>query len=389
VLKPRWLLVGLQGAQTLRLRLSALDLAYPLAVAVGTRAGLYLLVVLFVGLFPGGEAGKPDFWQAVSRWDGQWYLSIAEKGYSWQGPAVQSNVVFWPLYPLLAKVVGGLLGDLRWGFLVTTNVAYAAFLVCLFRLTTLDFDRETAKRAVVYAAIFPGAFVLGAFYTEALSFALVVAAFYAGRRGRWGWAIALGFLAGLTRLPANVVLIALAYEYWRQRGLRLQGLWLAAIPVGALSFVAFIAVLTGEPLAVLTAQYTAWFRTSVTPFQTVSAAMERTGWPLAQYVTSVGLLDAGAILLFGALTLWAVVRFPASYWLFALPVLMGSLSVGMDPAMAPPTASVTRFLMAIFPGYIGLAQWGRNEWVNQVMTWTFAFLMGVFAIHFFSGFWVL
>ncbi len=353
------------------------------------KKGFLLLVGLFVGLFPGDEATKPDFWQAVSRWDGQWYLGIAANGYSWQGPAVQSNVVFWPLYPLVAKLIGGLLGDLRWGFLVTTNVAYAAFLVCLFRLAALDFGRENAKRAVVYAAIFPGAFVLGAFYTEALSFALVVAAFYAGRRGRWGWAITLGFLAGLTRLPANVVVIALAYEYWRQRGLRLQALWLAAIPMGALGFITYIGILTGVPLAVVTAQYSAWFRTSVTPIQTLSSALERTAWPLTQYVTSVGLLDAGAILLFVALTVWAMARLPVSYWLFALPVLLMSLSVGMDPAKAPPTASVTRFLMAIFPGYIGLAQWGKRQWVDQALTWSFALLMSAFAIHFFSGFWVL
>ncbi len=361
----------------------------PLAVAWGTRVALYVLIIFFVGLFPGDEQTRPDFWKAVSQWDGQWYLQIATQGYQWSGPTVQSDIVFWPLYPALGKLVGALVGDLRWGFLIVTNVSFALFLCYLYRLTALDFDGPTAERAIVYAAVFPGAFVLGAFYTEATSFALSVAAFYYARRGHWKLAIALGFLTGLTRLPANAILIPLAYEFWRQRGLRWQMIVLGLVPLGALAFGLYVWWLSGEPGAVITAQYTAWFRSSAAPWETLRLALDRATWPLPHYVVAVGLLDAGTILLFIGLTVWAVVKLPPAYWLYAGVVLIGALSVSMDVTKAPPTASVSRFLMAIFPGYIALAQIARHGWIDQMVRWPFAILMGVFAIYFFSGFWVL
>ena len=90
----------------------------PLALAFGTRFAIYVLIFFFVGLFPGEPETKPDFWKAVAQWDGEWFLRIATEGYRWSGPTVQSTVVFWPLYPALGKIVGTLVGDVRWGFLI-------------------------------------------------------------------------------------------------------------------------------------------------------------------------------------------------------------------------------------------------------------------------------
>ena len=42
-----------------------------------------------------------DFLNFRSRWNGNWYLTIAADGYSYKGPEQQSNVVFFPLYPFL------------------------------------------------------------------------------------------------------------------------------------------------------------------------------------------------------------------------------------------------------------------------------------------------
>lgn len=144
----------------------------PLSVAVGTHVALYLLILLFVGLFPGEPDAKPNFWQAMAQWDGEWYLRIARRGYEWRDATTQSSVAFFPLYPLLGKGVGLAIGNLRWGLLIVTNVSFLLFLYYLYRLTVLDFDTATAERAIIYAAVFPGAFVLAAFYAEATAFAL-------------------------------------------------------------------------------------------------------------------------------------------------------------------------------------------------------------------------
>jgi len=47
-------------------------------------------------------------WNIVSlhsRWDSAWYLDIAQHGYIFKGAQQLSNIVFFPLYPFLMKLV--------------------------------------------------------------------------------------------------------------------------------------------------------------------------------------------------------------------------------------------------------------------------------------------
>jgi len=52
------------------------------------------------------------FWSRLINQDGNWYLSVAERGYSWSGATTEKqNIAFFPFYPVLewiiARVVGG------------------------------------------------------------------------------------------------------------------------------------------------------------------------------------------------------------------------------------------------------------------------------------------
>ncbi len=370
-------------------RLAATPWITPLSVAWGSRFALYLLLFAFVGLLPGEANAKPDFWTAISAWDGEWYLRIAREGYQYYGPNVQSAIVFWPLYPILGRMAAAVVGDLNWGFLLVTTASFFAFIYYLYRLAALDFSTDTAERAIVYAALFPGAFVLAGFYSETTAFALTVATFYYARTGRWPVAVVLGFLTALTRLQALAILAPLAYEFWRQRGIRWQALCLGLIPLGTLAFVLYLWHVTGSPWTLFSDEKTAWFRTPILPWEQVGIALDRALWPRNHYITSVNLLDAGSTLLFIGLTVWSVFKMPPAYWLYGVPVLIAALSTTIDPAKAPPTSSVTRYLMAVFPAYIALGRIAKNAFVDQCLRWTFAFLLAVFAIYFFSRNWVL
>ncbi len=363
--------------------------ATPLSIAMGTRVAIYLLVLVFVGLSPAQDNHKPDFWQAISQWDGQWYLRVASEGYQWDGPTVQSTSGFLSLFPLLGWLVGSLLGDIHWGFLVVVNVSFVLYLCYLYRLVAMDFDPAVARRTLVYVAVFPAAFVFAAFYSEATSFALVVASLYYARRERWWWAIGLGALSTLSRLAGLIVLLPLAYEYIRQRGLQPQAAWLAVILAPLAAFFLYLWKLTGDPLAYLNVQRIAWFHTFTAPWETLRIGLERLTWPLAQYSTAVALLELGSILLFIALTLVVLKRMSPAYWLYSLATLLITLVQTVDPSKAPPTQSAPRYLMAAFPCFIALAQFGENPYIDQAVRWTFVVLMGVFALYFFGHFWVV
>src|SRR5690606_6476278 len=137
-----------------------------------------------------------SFW---AKWDSQWYVQIARDGY-WFQPLQQSNVAFFPLYPLYMRLVARFVGGnlILSGFLVS-NIALLLALIYLYRLTVLELgDRPSAQRAVFYAAFFPTAFFFNAVYTESLFFLLTIATMYHARRQQWLAATVVGLLAAAT-----------------------------------------------------------------------------------------------------------------------------------------------------------------------------------------------
>ena len=137
----------------------------------------------------------------LARWDTAYYYSIATEGYHWN-PAifVHENVVFFPLYPLLMRGVGWLLGGstLLAGLLVSLG-AFAGAMALLYRLALLEIGEDYAWRVVLLISTFPYALFFSAVYTESLFLFLSVGAFYAMRRGYLWRAATLGLAAGLTR----------------------------------------------------------------------------------------------------------------------------------------------------------------------------------------------
>ncbi len=364
-------------------------LATPFSIFFGSRIALYALVLFFVGFFPGKPDEKPGFIEAFSQWDGAWYLSIATDGYRWPGsPEVQSNVVFFPLYPLLGRIAGWLAGDAQWGLFIVSNISFAVYLYFLYRLACEDLDQPSASRAVLYVAIFPLSFIFSCLYSESTSFAFTVAAFYYARLGKWHLAIPLAVLTTLTRLAGLAILVPLVYEYFRQKGPRPQALLLALIPGGTAGFALYMWMLTGSPLAFASTQK-AWFRRFTLPWQTLSMGFERVHWPIGHYVTAIAIVDFASIVLFLGLTLLAFKYLPAAYWLYCIPILFLALSTTIDPTKAPPTGSIPRFLLALFPCFMVLGKMGRNRYLDQALRATFAILLGVISIYFFSHFWVV
>jgi hypothetical protein len=136
-----------------------------------------------------------------ARWDTFFYYSIATGGYNWN-PALftYQNVVFFPLYPLLMRWGGALIGGYPMvaGILISL-CAFTGALALLYRLAALEIGSDYAWRVVLFVAAFPYALFFSAVYTESLFFLLTVGAFYAMRRGRLGWAATCGLAAGLTR----------------------------------------------------------------------------------------------------------------------------------------------------------------------------------------------
>src|SRR5437588_710291 len=77
-------------------------------------------------------------------------------------------------------------------------------------------DQTTARRAAVYAALFPVGYVFSMVYPEALVLAAIAIAGVLASRGRWGGAAVAAALAALTRPEALLLVLPLAFLAARQ-----------------------------------------------------------------------------------------------------------------------------------------------------------------------------
>jgi hypothetical protein len=203
--------------------------------------------------------------------DGQYYLAIASEGY--RSP---ESWAFFPLYPLAARALGPLLGGAPRAGLAIALVASLACCAMLYRMAAAWAGEGTAARAVALFLAFPTHFFFGAFYTEALFFALVALAMTSSARHRWGLAAVGGALAAATRSSGILLVPSLAIAAWRRgdwRTIDRRAAWLALVPVGTVAFFAAGYLATGHLAAPLAAQH-AWARKTTFPLLTIAQAAQ-------------------------------------------------------------------------------------------------------------------
>jgi len=177
---------------------------------IGTRLPILLLgaiAVTIVGTIPAPTAealwrvSANELVNLQARWDTDFYHQIATVGYRWDPSAfLHQNVVFFPLYPLLMRWGGALLGGHP--LLAGTVISLAAFagaIALLYRMTVLELGEEKAWPVILLLSTYPFALFYSVVYTESLFLFLTVGAFYAMRRRYLLLAALAGFAAGLTR----------------------------------------------------------------------------------------------------------------------------------------------------------------------------------------------
>jgi hypothetical protein len=165
------------------------------------------------------------FWGGWLRFDGNWYVGIAEVGYSYT-PGTQSSVAFFPGYPLAVRTVGGAIDNLPLGGTVVTVAAGIGVLALFWRWCTARMARPAALAALGALALYPYAWYLyGAVYGDALFVVTVLAAFTLLERDAPILAGLVGIAATATRLVGVALLVGLVVGVLERRGAFEEGRW--------------------------------------------------------------------------------------------------------------------------------------------------------------------
>ncbi len=310
------------------------------------------------------------------KWDALWFVQIAQHGYSQQN----ASAAFFPGYPLLIRAVGYLcFGHLVIAAYVVSNAALLAALVVLYRLTCREHGAETARRAVLYLAIFPTAFFLFDAYSEALFLLCAVAALSFARSGRWMWAGIAGAAATFTRSFGVVLVLALAVEAVQQaleeRRAGAPGQHLRTTLVGRLgcsllplagvgSYLLYWQLRFHDWYTPIRVENTNWDRSFSPPWLTLWRGLDL-AWRYA-FVGDTGWLtfDFLMVALGLLLAIWVAARERPVYAVYTLGTIVFFLSEAWS---GRPLTSDPRYLLSLFPLVWPLARWGRRAGVHEAI----------------------
>lgn len=179
-------------------------------IAWGAVAGILLTIQRLASSSARGMPWGGRFFDGWNQFDGPEYLHIATQGYE------QGQLVWFPLYPMLVRLVHTVVADVQLSAVAVSLAAGAALAVLLWRwLETTDLS--PTARALGFAAtlLYPYAwFLYGVIYADALYIALVLGTFVLMERDRTGPAVAAAALATAARpsgfaLPLGLLVLHL------------------------------------------------------------------------------------------------------------------------------------------------------------------------------------
>jgi len=299
----------------------------------------------------------------LARWDAGWYISIAEGGYEPPPRAfgVETNHAFFPLYPLLMRLLARTTGieTAAAGNLISAASFFGAVLLFAGWVRP-RWGESRVRPALLALLVFPTSFFFLAVYTESLFLFLALLAVVSIDRDRPVVAAAAGYLSGLTRITGVVLAPYLALSSLvksrregRSRARALVAALLAGLPplLGFLTFCAYFEVRFGDPFLFMKAQHN-WGLAEKTALDG-PRLIATTVWGDVTtgrifHRSPVRTLEGAFLLLFAYL---AIRLLREKRWIEALYVLM---TIGLVP-FTGTLESAGRYVLPAFPAFAVLA----------------------------------
>src|SRR5579884_1715779 len=238
-------------------------------VYLGTR-----VLLLAVALLNAATRHHPVLDQ-LANWDGLWYGAVAVKGYASHVVHVENTLGFFPLYPLVIRVVGyvfywptshSLLWSITLAGVVVSMAGGLVATVLAQKLATGWWGEADGRRAAMLFCLFPGSVVFSMVYAEGIMIPLAIGTLLALEHRRWVLAGVLAGLATASEPEAALLIVVCALaairevrrQGWDVRAASRSLLAPALSVTGIGAFAVFLWAWTGTPFASLIAQHDGW-----------------------------------------------------------------------------------------------------------------------------------
>lgn len=313
-----------------------------------------------------------DFSAIHSRWDGFWYKDIAQNGYSLKKRDELSNVVFFPIYPVLIKIASYYtFGNLALaGFSISAIFAFLTT-IYLYKLVKEFHPQSDPIIAVFLLLIFPTAFFLNSVYTEATFLFFTIAAFYHTLKKQYLIAGIFGFFAALTRISGILLFLPLLIEYFqanRKKLISFKALSLLLVPLGTTSFFSYLYLKFGNFMAYFAAEKI-WGRGFSLHNLSLINNPAKTNFILDIMFTIFAVVT----------TLVVAKKLRLSYAIYMLTSILVVLSSGSVTGMG-------RYILVLFPIFI-LGASIKDKVASQIWVLISTLLFALYSILLISHYW--
>jgi hypothetical protein len=323
-----------------------------------------------------------------ARWDSEWYLLIAEKGYASQEVfrnqgggryLPQETSKFFPGYPLAIRLVSTVVRNGVLAGFIASNAFCILFLWYFYRLCTkLTGDPDTSLRSSWYYIIFPTSFFLSAVYSESMFLAAALAAFYYVEERRLIPASVACAIAILTRSQGFLLLAPLLWLAWlRFPEKKLQAVitlgFTGVLPL--LGYLFYIQQIFGS-IRWISGSIAYWRGDMKYPFYALARFFGSHPGIHGQHNS---MIDFGFAILHLTGLVLAFRKLPKPYFLYSLLVLTFPLLSTLF--------SFSRLCLINFPFFLWL---GRETdlsfpWISTIFSMLLAFFMAAFANWYWVG----
>ena len=348
------------------------------------EAVIYLLIFLTNYHNLRAPLGNFSLFASLVRWDSFHYLEIINNGY------VYPNMAFFPLYPLLVKFINFFIGNVILSGFIVSWVSLFLAIFFLFKLIIIKIkDKNIAYLSIIFLLIFPFAIFYSTIYTEALFLFFTIAAFYFSEKKKWLWVGLFACLASATRIFGIILFPIFLLVYLADRKFNLKKidknlLFILLAPMGLVFYMVFLQIKFDDPFIFLKAQkeWATWGAFTM-PWRTLFRQFRL----LFDFNLLKNITVSGYFAHFRDFFFWPIFFICSFFvtkllgWRYALYNFLTLLVTSFKF----PMMSANRYLMVLFPVYILLAVWSKNQVVRFFIFFFFACLFFFYTTLFIKG----
>ena len=214
-------------------KILANGLFFVITMWLSSRLLIAIAMLLIAPLFPTPSNGVAATFSldVFHAWDSVWYEKIMTSGYDFSSNFKEMHsVAFFPLFPLLSRIIMFLGLSPNIASLLVNNSAFLSALFILYYWVQELYGASTARWTTASLVWCPYSLYGTVIYTEGLFLLCTISALRAFDKKQYIWAGFWGALSTATRLPGVALIPAFLFVSWKER--RGMKAYIASLSVG-------------------------------------------------------------------------------------------------------------------------------------------------------------